>query len=75
MVKGKFAISKVAEIISPFIVTNKVSCINMYGPLAQLAERGANNAKVMSSRLIRTIHLFFIASDPLSFYLFLSSSL
>ena len=62
MVKGKFAISKVAEIISPFIVTNKVSCINMYGPLAQLAERGANNAKVMGSIPIRTMTLPFIPS-------------
>ena len=29
-----------------------MGCIN--GPLAQSVERGANNAKVMSSRLIRT---------------------
>ena len=62
MVARKFAISKVSEIISPFIVTNKVSCIMMYGPLAQLAERGANNAKVMGSIPIRTMALPFIHS-------------
>ena len=30
------------------------------GPLAQSAERGANNAKVMSSKLIRTIRVFLL---------------
>ena len=58
----KFAISKVVEIISPFIVTNKVSSLMVYGPLAQLAELGANNAKVMGSIPIRTMALPFIHS-------------
>ena len=37
----------------------------MYGPLAQPAERGANNAKVMGSSPIRTIDANFVPSVTL----------
>ena len=36
----------------------------MHGPLAQSVERGADNAKVVSSILTRTREYFFVSTKP-----------
>ena len=53
------------------IIYDKINHISISGPLAQSAERGADNAKVVSSSLTRTNDIIFLTSSVSIFLLLL----